>query len=314
MTLIAIEEHFLWDGVAATFPDVDRALTAPSRVPNLGEIGEIRLRAMDEAGIDLQVISLNKPGVQLIEDPQTAAELARASNDLLAQSIAKYPTRFAGLAAVPTAAPKAAARELDRAVRELGLKGALINGHTRGRFLDDQFFWPIFEAAEGLEVPVYLHPGNPHPDVFAAYFKDYPALGFAAWGYAIDTGTHVFRLILSGVFDRFPKLKLIIGHMGELIPFALWRAGDRLTQAHPHLKRTVRDYVLNNIAMTTSGVFSTPELLCTAAVVGYDNILFAVDYPYESNLKAAEWLKGLAIDESDRQKIASGNAERILKL
>jgi predicted TIM-barrel fold metal-dependent hydrolase len=293
---------------------VDRALTAPSRVPNLDEIGETRLRAMDAAGIDLQVISLNKPGVQLIEAADAATDLARASNDLLAQCIAKYPNRFAGFAAVPTAAPKLAALELDRTVKKLGFKGALINGHTRGRFLDDQFFWPIFEAAEGLDVPIYLHPGNPHPDVFDAYFKDYPALGFAAWGYAVDAGTHVFRLILSGVFDRFPKLKLIIGHMGELIPFALWRANDRLTRAHPHLKRTVRDYVVNNIAITTSGVFSTPEFLCTAAVVGYDNILFAVDYPYESNVQAAQWLKGLPIDEADRQKVANANARRILKL
>jgi predicted TIM-barrel fold metal-dependent hydrolase len=312
--LVALEEHFLHAGLLATYDEVDRALLAPSRVPGLDEIGDRRIEGMDRAGIDVQVLSHTKPGAQEIEDGELATKLAAEANDHLAEAVRRHPTRFAGFATLATGAPAAAARELERAVGTLGFKGAMVNGHTRGAYLDQQRFWPIFEAAEGLDVPVYLHPSNPHPAVHEAYYKDYPHLGFAPWGYAVETGTHVLRLILSGVFDRFPKLNMIIGHMGELLPFALWRADGRLTPKYPHLKKSVRNYFLDHFSVTTAGVFSTPEFMCTANVVGYDNLLFSVDYPFESNQQAAQWFRTLPIAESDLAKVAHRNAERLLKL
>lgn len=312
--LIALEEHFVFDGLMSTYDETDRALLSPSRVPGLDEVGDERIAEMDRAGIDLQVLSHTKPGAQEIEDGEQAAALAAAANDYLAEAVARHPTRFAAFATLSTGAPQAAAAELERTVQRMGFKGAMINGHTRGAYLDDQRFWPIFEAAAALDVPIYLHPSNPHPLVYEAYYKDYPQLGFASWGYAVETATHVLRLILSGVFDRFPNLRMVIGHMGELLPFALWRADGRLTPKSPHLKKSVRNTFIDHFSLTTSGVFSTPELMCTAGVVGWDNILFSVDYPFESNMDAARWFANLPIAESERAKVAHKNAERVLKL
>lgn len=312
--LVALEEHFLYDGLLATYNDTDRALLSPSRVPGLDEVGDMRIAEMDRAGIDVQVLSHTKPGAQEIENAQEAAALCVAANDHLAEAIARHPTRFAGFATLATGAPQAAAAELERTVTQHGFKGAMINGHTRGAYLDQERFWPIFEAAQALDVPIYLHPSNPHPLVYEAYYKDFPQLGFASWGYAVETATHVLRLILSGVFDRFPGLRMVIGHMGEMLPFALWRADGRLTPKSPHLKKSVRNTFLDHISVTTSGVFSTPELMCTASVVGWDNILFSVDYPFESNTEAVRWFSNLPIAQSDRAKVAHKNAERLLKL
>ena len=296
------------------YGEVDRALLAPTRVPGLDEIGDMRLQAMDDAGITLQVLSHTKPGVQEIADAEQAVALACAANDTLAEAVLAHPDRFAGFATLATAAPEQAARELERTVSKYGFKGAMINGHTRGAYLDDKRFWAIFETAQALDVPIYLHPSNPHPLVYEAYYKDYPVLGYAPWGYAVETGTHVLRLILSGVFDQFPRLKMIIGHMGELLPFALWRADGRLTPKYPHLKKSVRNYFLDHFSITTSGVFSTPELTCAASVVGFDNMLFSVDYPFESNFAAVSWFESLPIADSDRAKLAHLNAEKLLKL
>ncbi len=314
MKLIALEEHFLHAKVAAMLDDVDQALLSPTRVPGLDELGDARIQAMDAAGISLQVLSHTKPGVQEIADTALATSLAMGANDYLAEAVAAHPDRFAGFATLAPAAPEQAARELERTVVEYGFKGAMVNGHTRGEYLDNQRFWPIFEAAQALDVPIYLHPANPHPAVLEAYYKDYPVLGYAPWGYAVETGTHVLRLILSGVFDRFPGLKMVIGHMGELLPFALWRADGRLTPKYPHLKKSVRSYFLDHFSLTTAGVFSTPELMCTASVVGFDNLLFSVDYPFESNAEAVRWFDTLPIAEGDRAKLAHLNAERLLKL
>lgn len=314
MKLIALEEHFLYAPIAAELNDVDRALLAPTRVPGLDEIGERRLAIMDEAGITMQVLSQTKPGVHEMADAAKASALASEANDYLAEAVAAHPERFAGFATLAPQAPEAAARELERAVQRYGFKGAMLNGHTRGEYLDQQRFWPIFEAAQALDVPIYLHPANPHPAVLDAYYKDYPVLGYAPWGYAVETGTHVLRLILSGVFDRFPRLQMIIGHMGELLPFALWRADGRLTPKYPHLKKSVRRYFLEHFSVTTSGVFSTPELLCTAGVIGFDNMLFSVDYPFESNIEAVRWFDALPIADADRAKLAHVNAERLLRL
>lgn len=314
LKLIALEEHFLHAQVAAMLDEVDQELLSPIRVPGLDELGEARIQAMDQAGIDVQVLSHTKPGVQEIADAGLAVRLARDANDYLAEAVAAHPDRFAGFATLATSDPAQAARELERTVRGYGFRGAMINGHTRGEYLDRQKFWPIFEAAEALDVPIYLHPANPHPAVLEAYYKDYPVLGYAPWGYAVETATHVLRLILSGVFDRFPKLTMVIGHMGEMLPFALWRADGRLTPKYPNLKKSVRNTFLDHFKLTTAGVFSTPELLCTAGVVGFDNILFSVDYPFESNEEAVRWFESLPIAESDRAKLAHLNAERLLKL
>lgn len=314
MKLIALEEHFLDAQVAAMLDEVDRALLSPTRVPGLDELGDARIQAMDEAGIAVQVLSHTKPGVQEIDDVKLATALAASANDRLAEAVAAHPTRFAGFATLATAAPEAAARELERTVTEYSFKGAMINGHTKGEYLDNPRFWPIFETAQALDVPIYLHPANPHPAVLEAYYKDYPVLGYAPWGYAVETGTHVLRLILSGVFDRFPNLKMVIGHMGELLPFALWRADGRLTPKYPHLKKSVRQTFMDHFSLTTAGVFSTPELMCTASVVGFDNMLFSVDYPFESNFEAVRWFESLPIADSDRAKLAHLNAERLLKL
>lgn len=314
LKLIALEEHFLHAQVAAMLDEVDQALLSPARVPGLDELGDARIRVMDEAGIAVQVLSHTKPGVQEIADAQQATALAAGANDYLAEAVAEHPDRFAGFATLATAAPEQAARELERTVRHYGFKGAMVNGHTQGAYLDQQRFWPIFEAAQALDVPIYLHPANPHPAVLEAYYKDYPVLGYAPWGYAVETGTHVLRLILSGVFDRFPGLKMVIGHMGELLPFALWRADARLTPKYPQLKKSVRSTFMDHFSLTTSGVFSTPELLCTAGVVGFDRMLFSVDYPFESNVEAVRWFESLPIADSDRAKLAHLNAERLLKL
>lgn len=314
MKLIALEEHFLHAKVAAMLDEVDRALLAPTRVPGLDELGDARIQAMDEAGIAVQVLSHTKPGVQEIVDSALATSLAASANDYLAEAVAAHPDRFSGFATLATSAPKDAARELERTVTQYQFRGAMINGHTQGAYLDNQRFWSIFEAAEALDVPIYLHPANPHPAVLEAYYKDYPVLGYAPWGYAVETGTHVLRLILSGVFDRFPRLKMVIGHMGELLPFALWRADGRLTPKYPHLKKSVRNIFQDHFSITTSGVFSTPELICTASVVGFDNMLFSVDYPFESNFEAVRWFESLPIADGDRAKLAHLNAERLLKL
>lgn len=312
--LIALEEHFLHAGVAAMLDEVDQALLSPSRVPGLDELGDARIKLMDEAGIAVQVLSHTKPGVQEMEDVGVATSLAGEANDYLAEAVQAHPDRYAAFATLATAAPRDAARELERTVEKYGFKGAMINGHTRGAYLDDQRFWEIFEAAQALDVPIYLHPSNPHPAVYEAYYKDYPVLGYAPWGYAVETATHVLRLILSGVFDRYPNLKMIIGHMGELLPFGLWRADSRLTPKYTQLKKSVHEYFLNNFSLTTSGVFSTPELLCTAQVVGFDNLLFSVDYPFESNQEAVRWFESLPISDTDRAKLGHLNAERLLKL
>lgn len=313
MRLIALEEHFIHPAVAATYGAADMALLARC-MPGLDELGDMRLQGMDDVGIDVQVLSHTKPGVQDLADAGQATSLATTANDYMAEAVSRHPDRFAGFATLATAAPGQAARELERCVKQYGFKGAMINGHTRGAYLDERRFWPIFEAAQALDVPVYLHPANPHPAVFEAYFKDYPILGYAPWGYAIETGTHVLRLILSGAFDEFPRLRMIIGHMGELLPFALWRADSRLTPKYPHLKKSVRNYFLDHFSITTAGVFSTPELVCTASVVGFDNMLFSVDYPFESNEEGVRWFESVPIADSDKRKLAHLNAERLLKL
>ena len=321
MRIIALEEHFILPREEQNLPPGahrgnDREkLLGFDVVAELLNLGDTRLAAMDAAGIDLQVLSHNQPGCQAL-DATAAVPVAREANDFLFEAVKTHPSRFAGLAALPTADPAAAAKELDRAVTTLGFKGAMINGHTQGSFLDDKKYWSIFECAEALGVPIYLHPSKPHPAVMQAYFAGYEELALAAWGFGIDTGAHFLRLMFAGVFDVFPKLTFILGHLGEGLPFMLHRINDQthLAAARRGLKRTPLDYLTENLVVTCSGNFSTPAFACTVAALGVDNVLFSVDWPYESNVAAVDFLKRQPLAPADMAKVAYRNAERVLKL
>jgi predicted TIM-barrel fold metal-dependent hydrolase len=324
MRTIAIEEHFLptaLRGFATSPPAGDplaqyRALMSQK----LADVGAGRLADLDAAGIDVQVISATVSGISFDSfDPATAIAIARDSNDELAEVVRAHPDRFAGFALLPLQTPEAAAAELERAVTNLGMKGALINGTTKGRFLDNPSFQPVLAEAETLDVPIYLHPAPPPPEVMAAYFTGLPAgvgdrLATAAWGWHVETGLHSLRLIGAGVFDRFPRLQIIIGHMGENLPFSLARADRQLAASATHLRRKPAEYFHDNFSITPSGYFTIPPLLCALEVVGADRIIFAVDYPFASNLEARAFLDAAPLSPPDREKIAHGNAERLLHL
>ena len=314
--VIALEEHYYDPELAATFDGPEgRAVEIRRR---LDDLGELRLKEMDEAGIDVQVISHGAPSTQRL-DPETAVRLARNANDRLAQAIAAHPDRFAGFAALPTPDPQAAADELERTVTTLGFKGAMVHGLTNGVFFDDKQFWPIFERAQALDVPLYIHPAAPHGAVVEAYYKDYvkdfPAILSAAWGFTVETATQGIRLVLSGVFDAYPGVKIILGHLGESLPFSLWRITHAL--ARPGNRQTAasfRDSFCKHVWITTSGNFSNPALLCCVMEMGVDRILFSVDYPFVPNKPAADWIPTIPLSADDKTKILSGNAERLLKL
>jgi predicted TIM-barrel fold metal-dependent hydrolase len=312
--VIALEEHY-WDQEMITHWGA-AANRAPALRDRLLDLGELRLREMDESGIDVQVISHANPGTQRM-DAATAVPLARQANDGLSEIISAYPERFAGFATLPTPDPGAAADELERTVKELGFKGAMVNGPTNGVWFDDRRFWPICERAQALDVPIYLHPSAPHPDVTKAYYQDYladfPALSAAAWGFMVETATEGIRLILSGMFDVYPDLKIILGHMGEALPFALWRIDNSLNR--PGNKRIAfRETFCRNFYVTTSGFFSTPALQCCLMELGIDRVLFSVDYPFEENAPGTKWFEGVPLSAEDKAKILNGNAARLLGL
>jgi 2,3-dihydroxybenzoate decarboxylase len=321
MKIIAIEEHFITPAEGALLPpgaergsDREKLLGFDIHAALL-DLGDARIAAMDTAGVTMQVISHNQPGCQSREAAASIA-LAQEANDVLHAAVQRHPDRFAGLAALPTADPVAGAAELERAVTRLGFKGAMINGHTQGSFLDDKKYWCIFECAEALRVPVYLHPREPLPAVMKAYFEGYEEICRAAWGFAVDTGTHFLRLVFAGVFDAFPNLKIILGHLGEGLPFVLHRLNDQthLAAARRGLKKTPAEYLTQNLLVTCSGNFSTPSFLCTVMALGVENVLFSVDWPYESNKGAVDFLLRQPLASQDLAQIAHGNAERVLGL
>jgi 2,3-dihydroxybenzoate decarboxylase len=313
-TIIALEEHYYDPEVKRHFRGLD-AITAPHTVERLDDLGALRLREMDEVGIEMQVLSHSMPGLQKL-DTETAVPLARRANDRLNEAVRAHPGRFAGFAALPTADPKAAADELERTVMRLGFKGAMVNGLTNGLFLDDERFWPIFERAQALDVPLYLHPAIPHPAVIEAYYKDYaekhPGILRAGWGFTVETATQGIRLVLSGVFDTYPRLKIIIGHLGEGLPFYLWRISHGLRGSMS--VRSFRDIFCEHFYVTTSGFFSDPALLCCVMEMGIDRILFSVDYPFVDNPPGTKWTETLPMCAEDKEKLLSGNAKRLLKL
>jgi predicted TIM-barrel fold metal-dependent hydrolase len=272
---------------------------------------------MDAAGIDFQILSLFDPGVQEESNVARAIDLAQRANDELAETVRGTPGRFGGFATLATQDPDAAAVELERAVTELGLVGALINGHCQGRYLDDPAYERLFACAESLGAPIYLHPTTPHPAVMEAWFAPYVSDGLhlASWGFAVEAGTHVLRLIYSGLFDKFPGLQMIIGHLGEMLPFAAYRidryfglGGDGSGHG---LQRLPSDYLRSNFHVTTSGNFNPPAFACTLDVMGSDRVMFSVDYPMDDNQTGAEFMRSYPMDDATRSNVGSGNALRL---
>jgi 2,3-dihydroxybenzoate decarboxylase len=313
--VIAIEEHYS-DLEIAERSDPARRSRASQFRGLLENLGQRRLQEMDDAGIDVQVLSHVSPGVQRF-DPETAVVLARRANDRLHAAIKIDARRFAAFATLPTPNPKAAADELERTVTTLGFKGAMVDGLTDGRFLDEKEFWPIFERAQALDVPIYLHPAAPHPAVVDVYYQTYaerfPALLGAAWGFTAEAATQAVRMILSGVLDDYPRLKIILGHLGEGLPYLLWRIDHALSRPG-NLACSFRDAFCEHFYVTTSGNFSNPALLCCLMELGADKILFAVDWPFASNEMATNWARALPLCAADRAKLLGGNAKRLLRL
>jgi len=283
------------------------------------DLGDLRLRDMDATGIARQILSLTAPGVQVFE-PADAVALACSSNDFLADAIRRHPDRFSGLAAIAPQDPAAAAKELERGVRTLGLKGAIINSHTRGEYLDNEKFCPIFEAAEALDVPIYIHPTTPPPSMIGPFLER--GLDGAVFGFAVETGLHVLRIIVSGVFDRYPKLKLVIGHLGEGLPYWFFRIDfmhNRMVTSNRYatvrkLARKPSEYFRENIYITTSGMAWEPPILYTQSVLGVDRVMYAMDYPYQFVPEEVAVTDNLPISDADKKKLYQTNAERVFGL
>ena len=313
--VIAIEEHY-WDRELASHfkgPEAGRGNETDER---LFDLGALRLKEMDEAGVDIQVLSHGAPSAQKLP-ADTGPAITRGVNDRLAAFVKSNSKRFAAFCALPTANPEAAADELERCVTQLGFKGAMIHGMSTGEFIDLKKYWPIYERAEKLNVPLYLHPSLPNETVTQIYYQDYakdfPLVVRPAWGYTVETATQAIRLVLSGAFDKYPKLKIILGHFGETIPFLLWRIDSSLKR--PGQKQLdFRDIFCRNFYLTTSGFFSNPALLCCVMEMGVDHILFAIDWLFVMNPPGVEWMKDIPLSDEDKAKILSGNAKRLLRM
>jgi predicted TIM-barrel fold metal-dependent hydrolase len=327
--VVALEEAFLHPSVWDLFPESLQQKYQPVRT-RLSDVGAGRIRLMDAAGIDLQVLSHVQPGVQIVPDERAELAVAVSSevNDWLAEAIAAYPTRFAGFAMLPTQSPSHAADELERTVRDLGFVGALINGHTNGRYLDDPSFDVLLGRAESLGVPIYIHPTDPPQAVADVYYAPFDSAVIPTWGWPVETGTHVLRLICAGVFDRHPNLKIIVGHMGELLPYCFTRLNVGLTMAgwllagEPNkndeprtpMRNTVGYYLRRNVFITSSGVFDVPVFDCARAMLGLDNLMFSVDYPFQDNFAAMEFLQRCDLSPADKERFAHRTAENLLAI
>ncbi len=312
--VVALEEHY-WDpDLVALFPGREgKRVSEVER--RLLDMSELRLREMDEAGIDIQVLSHGAPGTQKLA-AEPAIKMARQTNDRLAEFIAGNRKRFSGLCLLPTAAPAAAADELERSVDKLGLKGAMVHGLTNGKFLDEKQFWPIFERAQALDVPIYLHPSFPHPAVIDAYYKDYaaayPEILGPALGFTVEAATQCVRLVISGAFEAYPRLKIIVGHLGEGIPFLLWRIDESLSRSNR--ATPFRETFRKHFYLTTSGNFSDTALTAAITEMGIDRIMFSVDWPFISNKAASDWLKASALSPADKVKVFGQTAKTLLRL
>jgi predicted TIM-barrel fold metal-dependent hydrolase len=306
--VVALEEHFWIDELREPHLGTSHAKWSTG----LGDLADLRLREMDAARIDVQVISHCPPAAQNLP-PSDAVRLARRANDVLHEAVLRHRDRFAAFAILPTPDPKAAADELTRTVEQLGFKGAMIHGLTHGRFSDEKPFWPIYERAQALDVPIYLHPSTPHPAVADVYYKGYPSMMAAGWGYTAETAAHAIRLVMSGLFDAYPRLAIIVGHLGESLPFSLWRCDQALSRSGT-MPRRFQDYFRDHFYLTTSGNFSYPALLCSIMEMGVDRIMFSVDWPYASNTEARDFIDGVPLAPGDKVKILGENATRLLRL
>jgi uncharacterized protein len=324
MRVIALEEHFLFEDLVDRIPVSARVARGfpPGRGPGpnqqLGDVGAGRVEDMDRAGISMQILSCYGPGPDLLDGDEAVA-LARAINDRLASAIAERPDRFGGFAQLPLRNGEDAAQEFRRAVDELGFCGAIVNGTTQDLFLDDRRFAPVLAMAEELDAPIYLHPHLPPETVRRAYFDGLPGatgaqLSGPGWGWHSETALHILRMVLSGTFDRHPKLKMIVGHMGEGLPAMLMRCDQVFGGKPGHLSRLVSRRVLDHVSITTSGLFTLPPLEIALAVFGVDRVMFSVDYPYAPNQMGRQFLDALKLPQGDLEKICHGNAERLLRL
>ena len=320
---IALEEHF---AIPETL--MDSRGYFPDRVwqevkSRVLDLHERRLALMDENGIQMMLLSLNAPAVQAIPDAAKAYDIARKANDYLAEQVRKRPDRFQGLAALPMQEPERAARELERCVKELGFRGALVNGFSQINDPDTPVYYdlpqyrPFWAATERLDVPFYLHPRNPLPRD-ARIYEGHPWLLGPIWAFGHETAVHALRLMGSGLFDEHPRLQIILGHMGECLPFALWRidnANGWIENRHSYAaKKRMRDYFSANFYVTTSGNFHTPALINAIAEIGVERVMFSTDWPFENIDHAANWFDACPIAENDRIKIGRANARRLFKL
>ncbi len=312
---IALEEHFLSPGYEdywrTTVGNVDPKV-ASGILARLTDFDGMRLEAMEEAGIARAVLSIAGPGVQIERDAATAVRRARESNDFLAREIQKRPDRYSGFAHLPMQDAKAAADELERCMRELQFCGAMINGHTNGQYLDHPSLHVFWERAEALSAPIYIHPTD--PVVPSPALEGTHGLRRATWEWGFETGSHALRLVFGGLFDRFPRAKLMLGHLGETLPFLLWRFDSRAKLYGVKLAKPPSHYIKQNFVVTTSGMCSAEPLNCTLAALGRDRVMFAADYPFESAQEAGEFLDHVAIADELRKNIGSANAARYFGL
>jgi len=323
MRTITLEEHFatpaFLEGPGLKLKEQAERFGGPGAtvLEQLCDLGDKRVAEMDAATIDVQVLSLSSPGMEQVDGAEAVA-LAREANERLADAVRNHPTRFGGFASLPTAAPDAAVAELERAIRDYNFKGAMINGHIQGRYLDDQFFWPILECAEALDVPIYLHPTQPPKSVIDASYAGFSQivtelLAGPGWGWHIETAMHVIRVILGGTFDRYSRLQILVGHMGEALPFMLPRL-DTMNASVTKLNRPISAHLRENVYYTFSGFNYTPTFLNLLLEVGIDRIMFSADYPFQSMRQARAFLDQLPVSTADRERIAHRNAELLLRL
>lgn len=318
---IALEEHFAIEETLRESPEFAVPGTWSTLERRLVDLDGERLAEMDANGIEMAIVSLNAPGVQSMHDVRQACECARKANDVLAEAVARRPDRLAGFAALPMQDPDQAVAELRRAVRDLGFKGALVNGFSqagdprRVLYYDDPIYRPFWAAVAELGVPFYLHPRDPLPER-AAIYEGHPWLRGAVWAFGVETATHALRLMASGLFDRHPNLTIVLGHLGEMLPYTIWRVDHRLGKGRGDIpaRKPLAHYLRSNFFLTTSGDFRTPALVDAITEVGADRILFSVDYPFEEASEAVNWFDSAPLSAEDRRKIGWENAARLFGL
>jgi len=317
MKKIALEEHFMFPGLVEywkeTSVNINKNLFEKA-LPALSDFGDRRLEVMDKNGVDFSVLSLSGPGVQIERDTKTAARVARQTNDLLAHEIQKRPKRYGGFAHLAMQDPIIAADELERCMRDLGFHGAMIDGQNNGSYLDDDRYSHFWERAASLQAPIYIHPANPADKPYM--YSGHPELWGPVWSWGVETANHALRILFAGVFDRYPAARVILGHMGEGLPFQLWRFDSRWKIANRarELNKQPSEYFGTNILVTTSGVASLAPMLCAVSALGEENVMFSIDYPFEDSAIACDFIDHAAVSEDLRAKLCHGNAVKKLRL